>query len=294
MIPSPRAMHECPSDDTMAAFVEGRLDAEEAASVHRHIDGCQTCQWLLRELAGPPVEAPRAPARSRRALRWIAPIAVLGIAATIALLIHRAPRSNIISIPDAALVAPPPVAHPTEARCEGEWPSDLAAALCTDPESAMWEAAFRVLRELRADGLGEEARAALRRDRGPIEADLRACGGARPCLIKALRARTPGALLFNCARPRAIDEKLACGSVELARLEGALVAAYIVDKEEAEGRARRRERAALPTAAELVTAQNGWFAERHRCGDSAECLEAVYRTRLADLLALHRRQIGSR
>lgn len=286
-------MHECPSDDTMAAFVEGRLDAEAAAAVHRHIDGCQTCQWLLRELAGAPVEASPAPARSRRALRWIAPIAILGIAATAASLIHRAPRSNPILITDAAPVAPPP-ARPTEARCEDEWPSDLAAALCNEPESAMWEAAFRVLRDLRADGLGEEAWAALRRDRGPIEADLRACGGARPCLVKALRARTPGVLLFNCARPRGIDERIACGSAELARLEGALVAAYIVDKEEAEARARHRDRSTLPTPTELVTAQNGWFAERHRCGDSAECLEAVYRTRLADLLALHRRQIGSR
>jgi hypothetical protein len=44
-------MPGCPNDEVMAAFTEGRLGTEEATRVHEHVDGCQSCQWLLKELA---------------------------------------------------------------------------------------------------------------------------------------------------------------------------------------------------------------------------------------------------
>jgi len=39
----------CLSDDTVLAFVEGRLGAEELAACHRHFDDCEACQWLVAE-----------------------------------------------------------------------------------------------------------------------------------------------------------------------------------------------------------------------------------------------------
>ncbi len=45
-------MAGCPSDEIMAALSEGQLDAAATALVHAHVDTCQSCQWLLRELAG--------------------------------------------------------------------------------------------------------------------------------------------------------------------------------------------------------------------------------------------------
>ena len=44
-------MAGCPNDDIVAALGEGRLSTDEAARLHQHVDGCQSCQWLLREVA---------------------------------------------------------------------------------------------------------------------------------------------------------------------------------------------------------------------------------------------------
>jgi hypothetical protein len=41
---------ECPSENTLGRLGEGRLDAEERASVEAHLDGCAACTLLLREL----------------------------------------------------------------------------------------------------------------------------------------------------------------------------------------------------------------------------------------------------
>ncbi|HWO12839.1 MAG TPA: protein kinase [Polyangiaceae bacterium] len=41
----------CLSDDTVLAFVEGRLGAEALAACHRHFDDCEACQWLVAEAA---------------------------------------------------------------------------------------------------------------------------------------------------------------------------------------------------------------------------------------------------
>jgi serine/threonine-protein kinase len=52
----------CPDDELIAAFSEGRVAAAEAAELHRHIDACATCQWLLREMSAPDESAAPAPA----------------------------------------------------------------------------------------------------------------------------------------------------------------------------------------------------------------------------------------
>lgn len=41
---------ECPSDNTILAFVEAALPADEIARVHDHVDQCDDCRFLLAEL----------------------------------------------------------------------------------------------------------------------------------------------------------------------------------------------------------------------------------------------------
>ena len=40
---------DCLNDDTVLAFVEGRLGADQLAACHRHFDECESCQWLVAE-----------------------------------------------------------------------------------------------------------------------------------------------------------------------------------------------------------------------------------------------------
>jgi serine/threonine-protein kinase len=44
-------MSACPSDEVMAAFADGHLDAAAEQALHEHVDTCDACQWLLKELA---------------------------------------------------------------------------------------------------------------------------------------------------------------------------------------------------------------------------------------------------
>ena len=44
-------MHACPPDETLAALVDGKLSAEEAAKLEAHIDSCDTCHELLGSYA---------------------------------------------------------------------------------------------------------------------------------------------------------------------------------------------------------------------------------------------------
>ena len=41
----------CPPDETLAALIEGKLDAEEVARLDAHVDGCEACQELLAAYA---------------------------------------------------------------------------------------------------------------------------------------------------------------------------------------------------------------------------------------------------
>ncbi len=53
-------MADCPSDETLAALLDGSLVPDEVAAVHRHIDGCAPCRTLLADAArsGAPGDAP--------------------------------------------------------------------------------------------------------------------------------------------------------------------------------------------------------------------------------------------
>ncbi|HEY8211994.1 MAG TPA: serine/threonine-protein kinase [Myxococcaceae bacterium] len=55
----------CPPDDTIAALLEGRLAAKEAAAVHAHAAGCELCRQLIAEgaRARSAVFRPRPPSR---------------------------------------------------------------------------------------------------------------------------------------------------------------------------------------------------------------------------------------
>ncbi|MCS6914240.1 MAG: serine/threonine-protein kinase [Myxococcales bacterium] len=57
-------MAGCLAENTLVEFVEGRLNAEAMASLHRHVDVCSACRALLREVSeaflhGPPGPADR-------------------------------------------------------------------------------------------------------------------------------------------------------------------------------------------------------------------------------------------
>jgi serine/threonine-protein kinase len=54
-------MAGCPDDETMAALSEGRLGERELLALHAHVDGCQSCQWLLSELAAVAQGEPESP-----------------------------------------------------------------------------------------------------------------------------------------------------------------------------------------------------------------------------------------
>nr|MCU0682558.1 serine/threonine protein kinase [Polyangiaceae bacterium] len=66
-----RSVEECPSEDVVLAFIEGRLPAPKAASLHDHIDRCAPCEALFVELArateAPPEPTPSAVEGDERA-----------------------------------------------------------------------------------------------------------------------------------------------------------------------------------------------------------------------------------
>ena len=41
----------CPSDQTMAAYFDGSLSAEDAARVETHVADCERCLELIAEMA---------------------------------------------------------------------------------------------------------------------------------------------------------------------------------------------------------------------------------------------------
>ena len=59
-------MSDCPADNALTAFVEGRISDEAAAGVHAHVDRCAACRGLLAAIArgGSPAAAPTQGARS--------------------------------------------------------------------------------------------------------------------------------------------------------------------------------------------------------------------------------------
>src|SRR5688572_18560056 len=42
---------DCPSDEIIAALVEGALPDEDAAAIHGHADGCASCRRLIATVA---------------------------------------------------------------------------------------------------------------------------------------------------------------------------------------------------------------------------------------------------
>ncbi|MCU1278572.1 MAG: WD-repeat protein, partial [bacterium] len=47
----PAMTPDCPSEQTIVDFLDGKLGAERGAAVHAHIDGCRACRALLASLA---------------------------------------------------------------------------------------------------------------------------------------------------------------------------------------------------------------------------------------------------
>ncbi|MGZ3406393.1 MAG: zf-HC2 domain-containing protein, partial [Polyangia bacterium] len=42
---------DCPSEQTIVDFLDGKLGAERGSLVHQHVDRCEACRALLASLA---------------------------------------------------------------------------------------------------------------------------------------------------------------------------------------------------------------------------------------------------
>ena len=46
-------MPECPSEQTILDFLDGKLGSDRGRAVHQHVDACESCRALLASLAPP-------------------------------------------------------------------------------------------------------------------------------------------------------------------------------------------------------------------------------------------------
>ena len=192
----PETMMNCPSDETLAAFADGRLDAAAHQEVIEHVADCQECRdtvLLAVELAGAETNVVR-PRFGRRFP------ALLAVAAAIVLLVAVTPiREGIFGRRGmSALVHVAESMHqrPGEARLSAAFP-------------------YREAKEVKR-GLGDEedyvleaavSAAAERAEKRPTQDNLHALGVAHllegngpealAALERALAAGRPGAALLS-------------------------------------------------------------------------------------------------
>jgi|SRR5882724_630973 len=98
-------------------------------------------------------------------------------------------------------------------------------------------------------------------------------GGARSLLVIGLlaaAAATAHATSFDCAKASSRTERLICSNPLLSALDDAMGEAYETALRESPG-------------ADVRTEQRRWLTKRNACAD-VDCLDATYRTRLAELL----------
>lgn len=83
-------MTRCPNDETLAAFIDGRLDGVDRQQVVQHLAECSVCREIVL-MAGEVgmadgIDAPQNVIRPRFGQRWIAPAAVAAGLAIVAVL----------------------------------------------------------------------------------------------------------------------------------------------------------------------------------------------------------------
>lgn len=114
-------MSRCPDDETLAAWVDGRLRNSETTALIEHASVCERCIAML-DAANETfhAEAPGVPARPDAGWRrWMLAVAALVVLAVTALLVVRSQRSDPLR--ELVEVAPRS-ARPVEARLSGGFP----------------------------------------------------------------------------------------------------------------------------------------------------------------------------
>ncbi|HWW17017.1 MAG TPA: YCF48-related protein [Candidatus Saccharimonadales bacterium] len=158
----------CADAEMLAAYHQGALPPEQIASLKTHVTDCSRCQEILAlldatdELAGAPVEAPRAaaaptapavrvlPARKPTLWRWVAPAGALAAVLLVWISVRennslrippQAPTVNVKSETAKELSSSPkPLALPqssSAAQAVPAAPTDTVNALTAAPESKM-------------------------------------------------------------------------------------------------------------------------------------------------------------
>lgn len=83
-------MHDCPTDETLAAFVDGRLDPAARARVIEHVSECSACRdviLLASEIAAETETGNPSTGMALRLFRWPGSVAVLAAAAALVIVL---------------------------------------------------------------------------------------------------------------------------------------------------------------------------------------------------------------
>jgi hypothetical protein len=103
---------ECVDAETLAAWVDGGLDASTRSRVETHAAGCARCQGLVAMIVqSEPEPEAQAPGWNRVLLRWLVPLTAVA-AATLVWMVTPRPLSEPVAEPQAtaARAEPPPAA----------------------------------------------------------------------------------------------------------------------------------------------------------------------------------------
>ena len=125
---APAMTPACADPETLAAWIEGGLDAHAMAETERHLSDCARCQAMLAAIVRSEPETPAAESWwPRMHLRWLVPLSAAA-AATVLWMVVPAARPDV------------PVAEPETTRARGELGAPAPAA---EPSSTQQEKAER-------------------------------------------------------------------------------------------------------------------------------------------------------
>ncbi|MGE0863945.1 MAG: WD40/YVTN/BNR-like repeat-containing protein [Vicinamibacterales bacterium] len=107
------ASSECLDAETMAAWMEGGLDAESMAMAETHAAGCGRCQAMLGAMGRTAPAPPVAATQGARLWRWwFAPLAATAAAVTLWMVVPQEPAMMPASMPAAEVAQAEPESPP--------------------------------------------------------------------------------------------------------------------------------------------------------------------------------------
>lgn len=152
------ASGECLDPETMAAWMDGGLDAEGMAMAETHAAGCARCQAMLGAMGRTAPGAPVTATHGARLWRWwFAPLAATAAAVTLWMVVPQQPAVMPAAVPAAEVAqaeppSPPPPSPASPAEVPAAAPSPRAKELADAAPLARAEADQR---ERRAFGAPE-------------------------------------------------------------------------------------------------------------------------------------------